>query len=387
MALGNVTFTYVDGGLPSGALSDDGISGLLYVGATADTGTLAGPVRLTSNDTSAFGTLPPELQAHIDEFFRMAPGRELWVMEEKLDDPLSAPGALKALLITLAQAANGTIKQYAITGPKLPVLYTAIQTDVSAFATYLESLTWDAVILTDETSLTTKFVTGTGPMTNTSPTRSALYKCMGLVLGTVNDVIDGPLSEIGTVKGKLAGRPVGANIGQCSDENSVQTAATYKDISVSSGAYNAFTPTELGVLDQFGIFARKVSAEPGLWFNDDPSLGAPDSSYRKLSWMKAAQKFKRGVFRKLRPEINANVVVDPATGFIDKVVVRHYAGLIAQVGEQMKKDGEISGYGFSMDPNQDILTQGQLNLELEIVPILHSKIIAPTIRLTLKLSV
>lgn len=127
------------------------------------------------------------------------------------------------------------------------------------------------------------------------------------------------------------------------------------------------------------IFLRTYDGLAGAFFNDNHTLDAATSDYAYINDVRTMDKAVRGVRAYLLPKLGRPVWVDAATGKLERTAVEHLitTGNLA-LGE-MEKAGELSGYKFDIDPDQDILATSRVrgviknvavgvmrNLDLEI---------------------
>jgi hypothetical protein len=72
----------------------------------------------------------------------------------------------------------------------------------------------------------------------------------------------------------------------------------------------------------------------------------------------------------LLPDLGSPINVNPTTGQLTPEVVKKLEVQGKRViDEQMLNQGEISGFTFTIDENQNILSTNELVSELEIVPV------------------
>lgn len=127
------------------------------------------------------------------------------------------------------------------------------------------------------------------------------------------------------------------------------------------------------------IFLRTYDGLSGAYFNDNHTLDEATSDYAYISDVRTMDKAVRGVRTYLLPKLGKPMKVDASTGQLDRTVVENLITVGNQALEEMEKAGELSGYKFDIDADQDILSTSRVkgviknvaigvmrNLELEI---------------------
>lgn len=121
--------------------------------------------------------------------------------------------------------------------------------------------------------------------------------------------------------------------------------------------------------DQGYIFFRKHVGIAGIYFNDAHTCTAVTDDYCYIENNRTIQKAMRLIRTALLPDLGSPINVNPTTGQLAPEVVKklEVQGKRA-IDEQMLNQGEISGFTFRIDANQNILSTNELIAELEIVP-------------------
>lgn len=127
------------------------------------------------------------------------------------------------------------------------------------------------------------------------------------------------------------------------------------------------------------IFGRTYDGLAGVFFNDNHTLDVPTSDYAYINDVRTMDKAVRGVRTYLLPKLGRPMQVDASTGKLERTVVEHLITTGNKALEDMAKAGELSGYKFDIDPDQNILATSRLrgviknvavgvmrNLDLEI---------------------
>ena len=92
----------------------------------------------------------------------------------------------------------------------------------------------------------------------------------------------------------------------------------------------------------------------------------------------------RGLNKVLIKKISGPAYIDPDTGLLEASGVVALEALCDDVLDVMKRNGEISGYAVSINPNQKLLKTSKLEIVVKIVPVGAIRTIEVKIGLTLK---
>ena len=127
------------------------------------------------------------------------------------------------------------------------------------------------------------------------------------------------------------------------------------------------------------IFLRTYDGIAGSYFNDNHTLDTATSDYAYISDVRTMDKAVRGVRSYLLPKLGRPMKVNASTGRLDRTAVEHLITTGNLALTEMEKAGELSGYKFDIDPDQNILSTSRVrgviknvavgvmrNLDLEI---------------------
>jgi hypothetical protein len=173
-------------------------------------------------------------------------------------------------------------------------------------------------------------------------------------------------AHVGYVLGRLAAIPVQRNIGRVKDG-----PMSILEPGLSNGAkLSTFTLTEIEALHDLGyILMRSYDNRPGYYFTDDPTACPVDDDYASIHRGRPIDKATRLARTVFEGELLDDVEVDPDTGKLEVAVVKGYQQKTEKYIEvNMLNYGEISGVRCVVDPDQDILSTDQVEINLAIVP-------------------
>ena len=127
------------------------------------------------------------------------------------------------------------------------------------------------------------------------------------------------------------------------------------------------------------IFCRTYDGLAGSFFNDNHTLDVATSDYAYINDVRTMDKAVRGVRTYLLPKLGRPMRVDKSSGKLERTAVEHLITTGTKALEEMEKAGELSGYKFDIDPDQNILATSRVrgviknvavgvmrNLDLEI---------------------
>jgi len=398
--LNDITFQKINGGLGRNAGSDDVISGLIFAGMGLTFGTAAGNLKGfdtaavdNQNTATAFArkfTYPEQLEDagivftkpgegsgsngalsdiekaknvlhyHITEFFRMNPEGELYVMVKAGSTTVSA-----ADIATLQTYAGGNIRQTGVfNATQLTVADVQAQCKaledahrpLSVVLTYSGKEDADLATLKDNTNLAidgmcnVSMLIGCDMDTDLAAALGdyAYYGCIGLCIGAVSKAkVHESIAWVGNF-------PLGLKVPALFNGNQIRNIAT-SDLEVLNGNRYIFPVIHAGDADNY--------------FNDSHTLDVDSSDYAYIENARTIDKACRGIRGKLLPLLNSPLKVDPGTGKLDTPTVAFLETTAGEALEEMEKAGEISGYKVEIDPDQNVISTGNVEIIIKKVPV------------------
>ncbi len=123
-------------------------------------------------------------------------------------------------------------------------------------------------------------------------------------------------------------------------------------------------------LDDFKyIFTRTHVGIAGVYFNDSHTCTEPTSDFTFIESNRTINKASRIARAALLPKVNSPVLVDPDTGTLPPSTVKGFESLCRSALERMLSNEEVSAIDVFVDPQQDILADSMLKIQIEIVPL------------------
>jgi len=101
--------------------------------------------------------------------------------------------------------------------------------------------------------------------------------------------------------------------------------------------------------------------------NDSHTMDSALSDYAMIESVRTMDKAVRGVRSYLIPELGGNVYTDPDTGKMQPYSASHLQLAAGKALDDMEKAGELSGYAVEIDPDQDILSTGEVEIVVRLV--------------------
>ncbi|HRO76865.1 MAG TPA: DUF2586 family protein, partial [Crocinitomicaceae bacterium] len=129
--------------------------------------------------------------------------------------------------------------------------------------------------------------------------------------------------------------------------------------------------SDLNTLNDHGLlFLRTHTGITGLFWNDAPTCTAVTDDFAYLENNRTIDKATRLIRTTFLPTLNSPIYVNPQTGQLAPNVVKSLEALGKKtINDSMLTPGEISGFDFVIDPEQDILATSQLEAVLTIIPV------------------
>lgn len=377
MSLSDVTITKTSGGLGRRSPNGDMITGLLLNGVSVVGGVqLDTPYRLASVqdalalliDADYDTTNSVLVYEHINEYFRINPNGDLWIMliaqtvsYADMVDPTAATHALKLL-----QAASGSIRQLAVAYN--PAIVVADDTELSAaivqaqaLATYAYSVHMPIEVLLE----------GKGYQHATAiDFRSLNSRSVTVMVGQSLDIANAgnaTYAAVGTLAGAVSRAAVNENIGWVQAFNVL--GGSLQSIAISGDPCQNIGMGTLDTLnDQGAVFFRAHIGRPGFYFNDSHTATDLLNDYAYIENNRTINKAVRLVREALLPRVNSPVLIDAENGTLSPEVIKSIENDGNRALEAMLSNQEVSAIDVYVDPEQNILATSELQVSFSIVP-------------------
>lgn len=385
--MNDVIISKRNGGLGRKNPTEDMVTAMIGHGvAVAGKFALGASIQLYSiSDAKALGidaaydtTNSVQVFYHIDEFFRINPNGELWVML------LAQATAFDAMLDTananarkLLADAEGRVRQ-------LGVFFNPAAGYTSTLTDGLDGQVFTAVtkaqllcVYQDEINAPLDAVVIDGREYNGTAAaakdlRTLASEKVSVCIHRDHKILTGlKASGVGTLMGTISKAKVNENIGWVQKFNVASTLlGKYLQAGLTNGsAISSLNNTDLNTLNTKGyIFLRKIADAPGLYFNDSHTCTVISSDYAYIENNRTLDKAIRGIRKKLVPKVSGPLEVDEETGRLAPETAKSYESDADDVIGEMKSAKEVSGGYSYCDEKQDVLSTSRVDIQINVVP-------------------
>lgn len=373
MALSQIQFNKNAQGLSRTRLDQDHISGLLFFtdsipsGYTSTTSFGSLQQAQTAGFTSTYEDGIPHY--HISEFFRINPEGLVYVK------PVTG-GTDYSKLVEYKDETSGIIRQYGV--------YTQDDFALSAVTTIQ---TYAEQLETENAPASILFGANVPDWTALPDLTSASAPKVSVVVG--QDGAGDGASLFASVGKSIT--CLGATLGQVSKSSVHESIAWVQEGNVSGEELNeialadgtdvkTLTRTQLGALnDKRYIFLITYEGATGSYFNS--GFSADDTDFDSIHKNRTIDKAVRLTRANLLPRLNSPIQVD-SEGKLATSTIRTFEALASRGLEQMESAGELSAFAVSINPDQDVLSNDQIEITLQLVPFGEARTIVVNIGFT-----
>lgn len=311
------------------------------------------------------------LYYHISEFFRINPNGTLYVMVKA-----GTTAAAAADLETIQVYAGGEIRQCGIFSSSL-IDVEDLQEKLAA----LEAVHMPMSVVETYDGATVTLSTLTGTNTSVADGNcnvSILIGCDGDAELAENLGGYTTTSNSTTTNGYAGYGCIGACIGAISKASVHESIAWVekfplglKEPAIFNG--NLFKNITIANRELLNgnryIFVVTHAGDADNYFNDSHTCDLDTSDYAYIENERTIDKACRGIRQNLLPHLASPLNVDASTGHLSADVVSFLETEAGKALEDMEKAGELSGYQVSIDPEQDVLTTGIVEVVIKNVPV------------------
>jgi hypothetical protein len=379
MANRTVNINILNGGLGQLGVSEDNVFGLVLQSAVAPSGlALLTPTQITSLQdaedlgiTAAFDTANTVTCYRVlAEFYAEAgSGTPLWIM-------FTAQTVTLTVVFDVANEATYFGKLQAASGGKCRIM-----SMVRSFAGGYSATTTagvDADVLTAMTkaqALVEEFRGRHMPFAVIMPGHyyqddvSALQDISTAtnrwVAGLIGSTATGAGCAIGILLGRLASIAVDKQPGRVKDGALTVTAAYLNTTAISLSTKGKTAGIETKGWITFDVYQGKS----GFFFTNDWTATARTDDFDRLARVRIIQKVERIVYSVYLNEILDDIALDPSTGKMSTNAAKFYQQIIQRaIDDSLTAEGEISGLQVQVDPEQNVLSTGEVCVDVRLVP-------------------
>ena len=361
-----ISFTRTNGGLGRPLPGEDHISGLLFEHADIPIGFGTDRVKqiLDLDDAESKGILPDSvfniLHYHVSEFFRVCPGATLFVGVFTQDANYKG-------IIEMQSYAAGKIRQFSI--------WTEMELKGSIIAALQErsdelelAYRYSEIVVTPNISVVTDLTTLPDLRFMDKPDVSVCIAQACDARGAElfeSEMI--PIGCAGAILGSIALAAVNECIGWVEKFN---IAGTQLDVpAFANGMLVRDKESVLDTLDAKGyIYLQKYEGISGSYWNDSHTCAVITSDYAYIEANRTIKKSMRGVRTFLLPFLKSPITIDPNSGKLDPADIAVLQNEGGRALREMQRLRELSGYTVFIDPDQNILSTSELEIQIRNVP-------------------
>jgi len=367
----NLTITRTNGNIVRSLAGEDHISGLVFYSATlpvADEGTAGFSATERIHAISSIETAEKYgitadaaawetkvLHYTLASIFNMNPGVSLYVGIFK---PAAGANAFSEIK-QLQNFAGGRLRQVGVWNGAVELTETIVNS-LQSVATTLEAQNKPLSILyapkvADVTSLESYAKAGRKNVSvviaqDGEGTAAELYK-------DAANAVKASVSALGELLGAVSKAKVHQSIAWVEQFPTNIAVAAFSD----GTKYCDLDTATIEELDAARyIFGLTYDGLAGVYFNDNHTLDFTTSDYAYINDVRTMDKAVRRIRSYLLPKLGRPMNVDANTGKLERTAVEHLITTGNKALEDMAKAGELSGYKFDIDPDQNILATSRV---------------------------
>ena len=176
------------------------------------------------------------------------------------------------------------------------------------------------------------------------------------------------ITDVGGALGVMSAAAVNQNIGEIRAFN-ISDGTEMAVPALSNGnKIKSLAPSLLDQLDSYRyLFATNVPNVTGTYINNDWSDVSQTSPYYRISRNRVMSKAVRLVYAAVVPLLKSQIQLN-TDGTISDVSIEVFSGAVIPVGAQMRAAGEISNMKVTISNTQNILSEGKIVIGVAIQP-------------------
>ena len=179
------------------------------------------------------------------------------------------------------------------------------------------------------------------------------------------------ITALGATLGAVALSSVHESIAWVSKFN-LSNGYELESIGFANGVKSSDISVTNGLLDNLDlkryVFLRKFPNLSGSFFNDNKTAIASTSDYAFINDNRVIDKAIRGIDSSLLPSLNSPLLLN-SDGTLANSTIAYLESQAVINTDQMIRDNEVSAVGVLINPLQNVLTTGTLNVTVNIVPV------------------
>jgi len=185
-------------------------------------------------------------------------------------------------------------------------------------------------------------------------------------------------ASIGLALGRLASTPVQRNIGRVRD-GAVEDNAAYF---TSTDKVESKSSQWSAIHEKGYIFLQNYAGRSGFYFSDDVTLTKPTDDFKSLAngfvMDKAVLIAYDALLEFLKDEVPVN-----ADGTIHPSIIKSWQSAVdTQIRSLMVEPGNLSDVSVNVNPNQNVVSTGKVEVQVALLPVGYAKYITVNIGFT-----
>jgi hypothetical protein len=382
--MNDVVITLSNGGLGRKDASDDAISGLVASGVAVVGGVQLDTVYLLASIEDALSLKIDDaydttnhvlVYEHVKEFFRINQNGTLYLYVSAQDTTYENLVAVKAKALLLA--AEGKIKRLGVAWNPTGTIPAFESVNESTPSEAIKAITAAATLVSSEFAAHRpviiimegkKYTVSSTPFDIRSLNARGVMVMVGQSLWTANrDPLWAGYAAVGTALGARSLARVNEKhswVGKFNLFGGSLTAAGINNTSIAT-----ISQGNLEAVDASGAqFFRRHTGIDGFYFNHTAAAIAVTDDYSFIEYSEVINKAARLVRAALLPRLESPVAIDVKTGKLPAVVIQSLQSLGKRALEELLLNNEISGLDIYINPDQNLLATGELEVSFELIP-------------------
>lgn len=379
MPLNDITFNRNKSGLGAPLLDKDHISALLLYNDALPSG-FSSTDRVKkvfsleqAEDLGILDSIPAHAveHYHLSEYFQKNAKGEIWIGYFSVPASPGTPDF--AEVVTVQEFANGEIRQIGVLyledvadATSIPLRAISLQSQIDTLK--INHMPLNGVLALDikDLDLTTLPDLRTLTANNVSITIGQSGNGVGasLFTSTAKSVTD-----LGAKLGAVSAAQVNESIGWVEKFQMVTASTEFDEPSFANGTLlKGTSQNQIKSIDDLGyIFLVKHIGYAGTFNNDSYTAASTSNDLATIENNRTIDKAVRTTRSLLLPKLSSPIFVNP-DGTLTYDTIAVFKGLCDQGLAQMDANDELSAFQTLIDPVQNVISTGELNIALELVP-------------------
>lgn len=186
------------------------------------------------------------------------------------------------------------------------------------------------------------------------------------------------VAALGAVLGATSSAKVSDSVAWVEQFNFAVSNGELEGLIFAGGeTYESLLAADLDDLHDKGyLFFRRFVGRSGSYLNSSFSATDLQSDYAYIERNRTIQKAERLLYAALLPKLNSPLKVNPANGQLANSTIKYFEALCDKTlrenmlaNDELSGDEENPGYSIIIDPEQNVIASGTLEIAVKIVPV------------------